>query len=77
MVGQRLANAKENNRFDSDDEGAGMSVEDISEDDLEDQVGDESSVKRKSARFPKFFTPILKINPYTKNRLPEVYALYS
>lgn len=38
MVGIRLRNAKENNRFDSDDEGAGMSVEDISEDDLEDQV---------------------------------------
>ena len=38
MVGIRLRNAKENNRFDSDDEGAGMSVEDISEDDLEEQV---------------------------------------
>lgn len=40
MVGLRLRNAKENNRFDSDDEGAGMSVEDISEDDLEDQDED-------------------------------------
>ena len=39
MVGIRLRNAKENNRFDSDDEGAGMSVEDISEDELEHQVG--------------------------------------
>ena len=54
MVGLRLRNAKENNRFDSDDEGAGMSVEDISEDDLEDQVGDESSVKRNLPVFRKF-----------------------
>ena len=38
MVGIRLRNAKENNRFDSNDEGAGMSVEDISDDDLEEQV---------------------------------------
>ena len=54
MVGLRLRNAKENNRFDSDDEGAGMSVEDISEDDLEDQVGDESSVKRNLPVFRNF-----------------------
>ena len=33
-VGLRISNAQENNRFDSDDEGAGMSVEDISEDEM-------------------------------------------
>ena len=44
MVGQRLRNAKENNRFESDDEGAGASVEDISDDELTDQVNSMSLI---------------------------------